>query len=436
MRNVIWRSTGVVIAAALTAAALYLPATEPMRPGTEALISLETDVTCPLTEPVGDRNNTLNVAASEPGTVGLVVFAAGEELGNDVLEMGQPGVAQVDLSEIAQVGDAPTLISFPTGLGRGESMIVGETAISASGCVVPTNSAVSVGGASTDNGEDVILVLSNPYAVDSRLNVTVISENGTEANRDLESFVVPPRTTSTINLSGLFPGRLRIGAIITPEVGSVVAGLRWTGSRDFGESAASPLAEDQYFVIPATQRPGGTRLMLQTAESVDVPVRVDVMSNNGEVTTSEEIIPARSSIVVGLGPRETSMTVRVRAGAPIGADVRMFGGGAHALLPGTTASAGTWFVPGAGVGPQGSRGKVTIHAPGDRAATVDIGPIGGESVHQVEVPARGTRAARLPQGLRNDVAVTSNVPVIVTFSTERDSGLAADTALPIIEGGD
>ncbi len=436
MRAAIWRSAGIVLVAAMTAAALYLPPTAPPSAETEPLISLETDVTCPLTEPVGSRNNDLTVVVSEPGTIGALVFAAGEELGADVVEMPAVGGTRVDLSEIAAVAAAPTLLTFPTGIGRGESVLYGETSISASGCAVPTNTSVSVGGAATDDGEDVALVLVNPYAIDARLNVTIISENGTEANRDLETFVVPPRTSNTINLTALFPGRLRIGAVVTPEVGSVVAGLRWSAESDLAESTAVPLADDQYFVVPATDPPGSTRLILQSIESVDVPVRVDVTTDNGEITTTEEVVPARGSVDLGIGGRRRAMTVRVRASAPIGADIRMAGRGGRALLPGTVAASGLWFVPGAGVGPAGAIGKVSIHVPGGNQAVVGIGPLDGDPTREVEIAAGRTRTVRVPAGISNGVRVTANVPVILSFSTERDRALGADTALPVIDPGD
>ncbi|MFT5222361.1 MAG: hypothetical protein ACI867_000660 [Glaciecola sp.] len=112
----------------------------------------------------------------------------------------------------------------PAALGRSyeRSSAFGPGGLLAAPCVSGSSSMWVLAGLSTAGGAEATIVLSNPFASDASVTVTLATELGPEQPSLLENVVVPAQSVRLLALNEYAPERRDVGVVIRSRSGRVV----------------------------------------------------------------------------------------------------------------------------------------------------------------------------------------------------------------------
>lgn len=350
-----------------------------------------------------------------------------------VVEVDQPGVT-VEQRSLHPAGDA------------------------VSTCANTTSSEWYVADASTPQGSDSRLLISNPYQTPAIVDIAISTSAGPRTPNELQGYVVPPQSLRVVNLeeSG-FRDEPVLGVSVVASSGRIIVAKdqHFLGGGRLGHVTslgASSLADEWWFADGEKGSGVSERLVMFNPTDSDIEVDVVMLGvANSIIDPTTLTVPSREVVVfdtagiVGLpdGRHGTlvstlsasSLVVERVLTRPAGDSIStsvLLGAQGEALLP-------EWFVS---ITPKVAlEGALVVLNVSPNVARVDvfsIGPGGREPVtglEGLELAANGTLSIDLVDAISQGrpVIVVGDQPILVERRLERNTsgnGLAAVLGLP------
>ncbi len=422
------RVLGFVAVVSVVVASLVVPL--PASPGPDADLPvprLAAVAVCPVTV---DRSSTGSVVLSSavPGEVRSVVYAAGRQISEGDVVIDATGGVRVGFDQLVVSGLAGLLAELPGG-DVATGITVAGLGLGGANCTAPSSATTIAVGVSTRGGEQVDLILVNPYAVDAVVSVSSSSEAGIDSAGELETVVVPSGSVVTRDLAALLPLRNRLSVAITADTGQVHGFLVQQGGTDraFVE-AVTPQASWQIPLAPAMEAVGEV-VVVASSSSVDIPVRVDGLVDGRWVDGLwSATIAARSQVefsLTDLDPRPAAL--RIGADGLIVPSLVMESEAIRATAPAVPFASTDWFISVTGEGEL----QAIVAAAGEFDASVTFFPHAeGGSPIMVDVPQGGSALVPLP-AVDAGYAVRATSEVLVMWRSSVEGGIALGAAVPV-----
>jgi len=326
-------------------------------------------------------------------------------------------------------------------------------------CANTTSSEWYLADASTPQGSDSRLLITNPYQSPAIVDIAVSTSEGPRTPNELQGYVIPPQSLRVVNLeeSG-FRDEPVLGVSIVASSGRVVVASdqHFLGGGRLGHvtTLAAPALGDEWWFADGEKGSGvAERLVMFNPTDNDIEVDVIVLGVSDSVvdpTTltvpSREVVVFDTAGIVGLPDglhgtlvstlSESSLVVERVLTRPANDSIStsvLLGAGGSALSP-------EWFVS---ITPAvAADGALLLMNVSPNLASVDvfsIGPGGREPIPGMEglqLPANGILSLDLVDevGLGRPVVVVSDQAILVERRLERNSsgaGRAAVLGLPV-----
>ncbi|MBT0770336.1 hypothetical protein KIH74_15445 [Kineosporia sp. J2-2] len=324
------------------------------------------------------------------------------------------------LGPVVVTGDSEKPQTVPE-LAAVQSTVTGKgdlRGLSASRCDQSSADAWLVGGG-TVTGERLRLVLSNPTAATSVVDVVVLGEGGRVEAPSGVGVVVPAGRQTPLFVDALAPGQERVAVHVVARNGQVIARMHDSvlrglvaGGVDVVSPAAAPAKRQ---IVPGislvngysktagdTAAPGSTSIRVAVPGSEEAVVRVRLLGSTGEIdlpTSGVVNVPGGgvadvpvSGIASGTYTAVVDADVPVIAGARVG---RPPAAGHQATEFGWAPATSVLEDSGYAVLPPGTRSTVSLASPG-RGGSLTLTPLdaGGETLEPIDVHLKdGTAAA-------------------------------------------
>jgi hypothetical protein len=390
------------------------------------------------------------------------------------------GARSVPADVMAQRGDEPGIVEFDDGPAGVTTAAWSDATLTGDRCVVSVPKVWHLVGGTTAEGFDLGLRLFNPFPENAKVTVNAISEFGSAPLPQFEGVDIPARSWFTEDLSRTLPFLDSVTFTISSEQGIVIPMLVLADERDEASWPATGVSATWDF--PVVSVPGlEPSLALSNTGSVEATVAIDVFTPSGAILDAAVIIvEPLDPIRIGLSEfAEPPFGIRLRSNAPVGAVVEAAEAGTlpevggeqedeepppdatDDSVPGDAASSDgeqtdetndsaptyeglaatvgnieattRWLVPGLGVVP-GSVTNVWVMNPDVEPATVTIEPLGAPGLETTQIAVAPGSIVDIPVDLVEVTAMTgfqieSSVPVSVSVSIARDSGVAFVAAI-------
>jgi len=387
---------------------------------------------CPVEEGRG-RSTRIDLVSSGPDVGRITGFGAGEESGNVAFDLSGDGTESVDAVDISSVGVAAALVESTSVETAVATRSAGPASLSFESCASQPLPVAVLAGGSTLSGQEFELQLMNPYSGAARVSVRAVSEAGVEANQTLGDLIVQPRTSAVIDLADLLPGRQQLSLVIETVSGSVLSIGRFFNGSDSAVWNATEPTEENYVLLP----PGGgdRSLIIASSSPAEVSYQIDLYGPDGLVEAfAAGDIDGRRSISVDLGGvGRDAIAVRVLATGPVASFVRhLRGDAAVAITSGTSATATTWSMPGAGSGRRLTTSLVILN-PSTEDAGVAVDSHLGLAPSQLTVLADSVSVYQLSLVSREGVTISSDLPVVAMWVARREGGYSATLGVPFLD---
>lgn len=425
------RALFALTVAALTAAVLILPGSEP--PASEPVSAIDPPpvAVCPVEEGSG-RSTTVGLASSVNGEGRFTAFAGGGPVGSAQFSTGASGSAAVALADVAALGTAAGLAELPGPQSAAGSLLLGAESVAVESCVATPIQQTLLAGGATVSDEQYQVHLMNPYAGEALVDLIVQSESGLETAPTLRGISVPSRSSVLVDLSEVLPGRETLSITVEVVSGSVMAAGRYGVGVDVALWHSVAPALDWYVPVPAS---GATAdLVISTGVSAEVEYQLDVYGPEGVVEAFQEgVVPGRGVSVVSLGELgfEVASAMRVVSTQPVAVFLRTRTEAGVAITSGATAPASRWLLPAAGLAP-GNTGSTVILNAGLEDATVVVTAHREQSAAEQYVVAAGTvLEVDLIEGNANAYSVKSEASLVALSVTTTPTGTAYSIGVPI-----
>jgi hypothetical protein len=334
------------------------------------------------------------------------------------------------MGSISAVGEAAALVEFPTADSAVATVTSGSVSVSAESCSrIPSRQTV-VGGAGTLEGSTFQVQLMNPYASEAQVDITAFSESGREAAEALVGVIVPPRSSVTVDVGSILPGRASLSLVIDTTRGSVVPSARVDVE---GDSAVwRPVAPAESWVMPAPGFSDGQRdLVIVSTAADDVAYQVDLFGAAGvEEGVLEGIVEGRGEQVIDLSSLgDGALAIRVVAEAPIAVFGRYAAPGAIGLTNASAVSGADWLLPGAG-SVEGGTAAIAVVNVGVDDASVTITQLRGSSTTSVISIAPGAVFESALGEASDGVAIESDGDLVPVWFLRRGAAIALSGGIP------
>lgn len=359
--------------------------------------------------------------------VRVTVASGGSVVVDEEVVTEDAGGLAVQFADLTIGGVAGAFLEFPIESAAAAAVSRGDAGVGAVSCPALIRTSAMIPGASTRNGENLELILVNPYGSDAVVAVESSSEIGTDSVDELSSVVVPARSTVTRDLSTLLPLRNRLSLTIVPVRGLVHAFTEGGGRGDrVVIENVEPSAE---WTVPVPAFDGQTTtLVVATLSPVEVAVRLDGWSG-GEFVEGliSEVVPARGQLEIPLDDLALDVA-EVRADGPIAVALTTDGEAGRAVTPANASADLEWLMPG-----PGSVGSMAwIGVPGELDVVVEFLSLSSDAdSFTVEVPAGTVLGVPLDnQPIGYTVRADSPISLIWSVSDATGIGLGAATPIP------
>ena len=386
---------------------------------------------CPVEEGRG-RSSRVDLVSNGPDVGRITGFGAGEESGNVAFDLAGDGTESVDVVDISSVGVAAALVESSSIETAVATRSAGAASLSFESCASQPLPVAVLAGGSTLSGEEFELQLMNPYSGAARVSITAVSEAGVEANQALGDLIVQPRTSAVIDLADLLPGRQQLSLVIETVSGSVLSIGRFFNGSDSAVWNATETTEENYVLLP----PGGgdRSLIIASSSPAEISYQIDLYGSDGlvEAFAAGDIDGRRfTSVDLGRVGRD-AIAVRVLATGPVASFVRHLRGDGVAITSGTSATATTWSMPGAGSG-RGLTTSLVILNPSSEDAGVAVDSHLGLAPSQLTVLADSVSVYQLSLVSREGVTISSDLPVVAMWVARREGGYSATLGVPFLD---
>jgi hypothetical protein len=304
----------------------------------------------------------------------------------------------------------------------------------------------------TGRDESGLAVVMNPFSTPAQFDVIVRTERRTISPQDLTPFVLPPRTSTAIDLDRYAletPGQTTVTTEIVERLGRVVAGSFATTPGGLRAEVGEPSLE-QRWVVPGTDQAdsGGVVVMNPGSGRADVTL-IRQGASLQEVLSGEDGLSVAPGYVLtfkaerlngaGLQVESTNRgriaTVAVLTGP--GQDTATMGGSPSAFS--------TWLVMPT-LPAKGGKGILILQNPGRTAVDLSIQVIGANGA--LDLPGTGARTVPAGRTLLVPLQTLTGIPVSAIVRTKVGTivaagasyvddgvGYAATLGLPMTDSG-
>jgi hypothetical protein len=379
-----------------------------------------------------NRTGTVAVTSALALPARLTAVAAGSVVGETDVEVDGSGGGAVDQAAVTPAGPAGLLVELPTEDAAAGVLDWADDGVAAAPCHPPAPGPVTATGGSTLSGEELFLVLSNPYLIDAEVAVTSSSEVGPDSASQLERVLVPPRTVMVRSLSELLPLRRSLSVSVVPERGSAHVALVGAAEGDRFLVEAVPPALEWWIPVP----PGDGELVVAAPGAGPVEVALDVYGPEGvtvEAITASIDAGSQAGFALselGQGP----LGVRVVASGPVVAGIAVRAPGIRAAGPGVAALAPSWFLPAAAAAGEAT---LLVFNPGPDEVEVVAQPLeAGAGARKVVAAPAALTAVRIRQAGPAGYVVRASSEVAVAWTEAGPAGLAYAAGVPREERGE
>jgi hypothetical protein len=374
----------------------------------------------------------VGVASGTGGEGRFTAFAAGVSAGSTTFSTGASGSAAISVAEIAPIGVGAGLAEMPDGDVAAASVLVGTPSVAVEACTPLPVSQTLIAGGSTLSGQHHHIQLMNPYGGEAMVDLIALSDSGLEAASQLRGIIVPSRSTATVDLDELLPGRQFLAITVEVLSGSVMTSARLDVGSDGALWHSEPPALDWFVPIPAAGLGGD--LVVSTASTADVEYQVDVYGPQGLVEAQQEgVVPARGSVTLALAGMglEAASAVRVIATQPVAVFERLVSETGVALTSGAASTSSGWLLPGAGLAPGGTGSLLILNA-GLDDDTVLVSALRDQPATQ-EVPVPAGMVVELPaiEGGANAYRVEGQGQLVAAWVTTGQGATAYSIGVPL-----
>ncbi len=258
----------------------------------------------------------------------------------------------------------------------------------------------------TERGQETLLVVMNPFAVDAVLTITLLTEQGPPVTtKGWSDVVLPARRAAVFRVNEVKLGERTVSAVVDAGVGRVAAAsLVLSGEERQVRSALGIPAAAGRLLLPGAGGSGQSELVVTAVgEERDARFGVSVLGPEGpavaEGLEEADQAPASARTYPVLAQGAATLDVHAEAGAPGVAAVRRSTGpsGDRSALPGAAVPAPAWVVLPTVAG-RPAHPRLVLANPGNAPVAVTLVPLPGGSAAPpapivVEVPGGSTRAA-------------------------------------------
>lgn len=416
---------------ALAVGAALIP--QAAEPGQMHSVSVERPAVavCSVEEGSG-RSTTVSVLSTVDGTAQLTLFAGGDAAGTADLQTGASGSESIDVVDVAAVGVIGGLVELPVADSAAGVVFTGDESFAAEACQSVPDREVMVAGGSTTSGAIFELHLMNPYSGEAAVKLTVVSEAGLESSDRLESFVVPARASTIIDLSEIIPGRETVSVTVETIRGSVVAVGRQAVESDRAVWRAVAGAQDWF--VPLGSEAGTKRVLLTSPVNAEIQYQIDGYGPDGfEENQIFGTLAARGQDWIDLtGLFETAAAIRVIATGPVVPTLWLDSGAGLAATPGAATPANRWFLPGASALGDG-RASIVLLNTGIETATISMRALRNDTIINVfELPADSVIEVALD--FADGYLIESTDPLVALWSAQRGEAISVAIGVPLSDG--
>lgn len=411
----------LVLAVSMAAVWLLAPSQDPVDVGSPAASGPPLAEACIAT--VGrDSTGSIAVASDRSALLGLSAVAAGGVVSEIGARVSLSGGVTVPFDRLTASGTVGVLVEFLSPASSAATVQRGVGGVSAATCTPSSSGVLLIPGGSTRSEELLRLVLTNPYASDAVVAVTSSSESGIDSASELESVIVPARSTVIRDLDSLLPLRSSLSVNVTVLDGAVHASLLDSGDGDRMSLEGVEASDEWWLPVPALED-APARLVVSTAAPLPVDFEVDIWGSEGILEGAvEDTVPAQGHASVPLQEIAEGITaIRVFAANPVVASLVFEGAGVRAGGPGTERVGLEWQVPGVA---DAASGTLWIFNPTEFDGSAVVQPLGpGGDAAEIAVPASSLVSWPIPEG-GTGVAVSSSIEVSVAWTVAEETGIA------------
>ncbi len=374
-----------------------------------------------------DLSSSILIGSVVRGDILATLVAPGEAV-EAVAPVDPAGGASVSMGgDIGAAGIVGALAEMPTSDASAAVVATREEAAAAASCTAPsTGTLVAVGG-STNTGETLDLVLTNPYAADAVVSVSSSSEAGEDSATEIASILVPARTTVVRGLETLLTLRQSLAVKMEVQRGAVHAALVQGSPTDISIIEAVEPAED-WWVPSLLVTESDSRLVIANTSAVPVDIVVDIFEA-GSVTEGalSEVVDARSQLEIPVNELVGGAAgFRVSSDGPIVVGLVVEGATSRAATPGTTLST-EWLLPGSG---SLASTRAWVFNPGEVEADLIVQPLTpGAPAQAATVPADAAVSVVVDEGGAGYLFRSTSE--IAVFWSGRQVGFALATGHPL-----
>lgn len=424
------RWVSFLIVVTLGVVAILLPGPEGPQPGPDPGVNAPPVALCVVDES-STRSTSIAVASTVAGEGEVTVFAGGTTAGTADFATGTSGSATLPILEVSAVGRAAALVEFPTSASAAATIMTGGGVVAGEVCSQVPDQQVIVGGGSTIEDREFEIQLMNPYSAEAVVDIVATSESGREANEQLSSITVPPRTSLVVDISNLLPGREQLVLSIQTSRGNVVA----VAQTDIpGEAAIwRAVAPTESWFVAVPSYAGSREVVIASATPTEVEYQVDVYGPNGlEEAVVEGVISAGGQVVINASDfSEAPVAFHVVATGPVATFARISGPTGLAVTAGSPNEAAEWLLPGAGAIPA-SRGRVVLVNVGLDIAEVTIAEVRDQTRSRVVTVEPGqVLEIELDEVVSDGVSLISDGSIIPIWMMSTDSSVAISSGFAL-----
>ncbi len=422
-----------LVVAALAIAVLLIPSPALPEAGVVAATNPPSVAVCPIEESSG-RSTTIGVASEVNGDGRFTAFAAGVSAGSASFSTGSSGSAAVSIAEIAPLGTGAGLTELPGIDVAAASVLIGTESVAVETCVATPLPQTLLAGGSTVSGSHHLVQLMNPYAGDAVVDLVVQSESGLEAAPPLRGIRVPSRSSATIDLAEMLPGRQSLSIAVEVASGNVVAVGRYDAGADGALWHSVAPALDWYVPVPAAGI--GGELVISTGVAAEVGFQLDLYGPQGLVEGFQDgVVPSRGATVVpfsGMG-LEGASALRVISTQPVAVFLRSSSETGVAITSGASQTSSTWLLPGAGLAPGSLGSAVILNAGLDEDTVIVTARRAQSAAKQFALPAGTVLEVPAFEGGANAYAVRGQGALVPLWVTTSGTGVAYSIGEPLID---
>jgi hypothetical protein len=300
--------------------------------------------------------------------------------------------------------------------------------LAAEPCSSRTGRRWHVAEGTSERGQQAMLVILNPYAVDAIFDVVLTASDRVVHAGALQGVVLPAREATALNLNRFALGEPTLAASVLVSSGKVAAAGFGLGETGFRSVRATSAAASTWFLPGAAD---------------DAPSALAVMAPDGEVPLevrvqgAENQVDALTDAAVGAGRATTFEVLALQSGLAVEAEgpgafvagrrLSVSTAGDQAATAGVPRGAGAWIAPPAG-GPGGGQSFLVLQNAGVEAAEGNISFL--TLAGRTETPQLATFSV---QGGRTQVLDLSPVaggqPVTALITGDSPSLLVAQASL-------